>query len=223
MRARARSRLDPPQRSAGRTARDCRPPSAASRSRFRRRRRAGPVDRQDAPVEQADVKRTLASLGHRGNARGRRSVRRPGEAQGEGRLRPAGAELMATQDRIIDALRKLLDVTRQAEAEVLAEMKKRPGGDLPDDVEAEARRGPRQARRVPQAAEEGDRGQREPGQDAGRGFHRGGGAVAQGPGRRRGRLVEVHEGTAHRPEQAARAGFRQRRRWPRNWSRSRPS
>ena len=41
---------------------------------------------------------------------------------------------MAAQDRIIDVLRKLLDVARRAEDEVLAEMKKRPGGDLPDDV-----------------------------------------------------------------------------------------
>ena len=45
-------------------------------------------------------------------------------------------QLTAAQDRIIDVLRKLLDVTRQAQAEVLAEMKKRPGGDLPDDTKA---------------------------------------------------------------------------------------
>jgi hypothetical protein len=44
--------------------------------------------------------------------------------------------LTAKQDRIIDVLRKLLDVTRQAQAEALAEMKKRPGGDLPDDTKA---------------------------------------------------------------------------------------
>ncbi len=44
-------------------------------------------------------------------------------------------ELTGTQDRIIDALRKLLDVARQAQAEVLAEAKKRPGGDLPDDTQ----------------------------------------------------------------------------------------
>ena len=42
--------------------------------------------------------------------------------------------MTAAQDRIIDVLRKLLDVTRHAQADVLAEMKKRPGGDLPDDV-----------------------------------------------------------------------------------------
>jgi len=40
-----------------------------------------------------------------------------------------------TQDRIIEILRGLLDVTRQAQTEELAEMTKRPGGDLPPDVQ----------------------------------------------------------------------------------------
>lgn len=44
------------------------------------------------------------------------------------------AQLLATQDKIIDELRKILDVARQAQTEALAEMKKRPGGDLPDDT-----------------------------------------------------------------------------------------
>ena len=44
------------------------------------------------------------------------------------------AELTATQDRIIDVLRKLLDVARRAQSDVLAETKDRGGGDLPDDV-----------------------------------------------------------------------------------------
>ncbi len=52
---------------------------------------------------------------------------------------PAGFDetvpaLNQTQDRIIDVLRKLLDVTRQAQSEMLSEMEKRPGGDLPDDA-----------------------------------------------------------------------------------------
>ena len=42
--------------------------------------------------------------------------------------------LVAAQDRIIDVLKKLLDAARQAQTETLAEMKKRPGGDLPDDA-----------------------------------------------------------------------------------------
>jgi len=43
-------------------------------------------------------------------------------------------ELVAVQDRIIDLLRKLLDVARDAQADVLAELGERRGGDLPDDV-----------------------------------------------------------------------------------------
>ena len=46
---------------------------------------------------------------------------------------PVG-ELVVLQDRIIESLRKLLDVTRQAESEALAEMKKRQQGDMPDDT-----------------------------------------------------------------------------------------
>jgi hypothetical protein len=49
--------------------------------------------------------------------------------------RPA-EKLLAAQDRIIDVLRKLLDVSRRAEEQALSEMKKRPGGDLPDDAKA---------------------------------------------------------------------------------------
>jgi hypothetical protein len=48
--------------------------------------------------------------------------------------RPVG-ELLATQDRVIAVLRKLLGVVRQAEGAELAEMAKRRGGDLPDDVQ----------------------------------------------------------------------------------------
>ncbi len=48
-------------------------------------------------------------------------------------IRPT-TKLTAAQDRIIDVLRKLLDVARRAQADLLAEMKKRPGGDLPDDT-----------------------------------------------------------------------------------------
>jgi len=43
-------------------------------------------------------------------------------------------KLLASQDKIVEVLRKMLDVTRQAQHEALAEMKKRPGGDLPDDT-----------------------------------------------------------------------------------------
>ena len=43
-------------------------------------------------------------------------------------------ELLQIQDRIIETLRKILDVARRAQTELLAEAQKRPGGDLPDDV-----------------------------------------------------------------------------------------
>ena len=48
-------------------------------------------------------------------------------------------QLNATQDRIIEVLRMMLDVARQAQAEELAEMQTRPGGDLPDDVQDKLR------------------------------------------------------------------------------------
>ncbi|MGQ9574067.1 MAG: hypothetical protein ACUVUC_01990 [Thermoguttaceae bacterium] len=44
-------------------------------------------------------------------------------------------ELVATQDRIIAVLRKLLDAAREAQREALAEMGKRPGGDLPEETQ----------------------------------------------------------------------------------------
>jgi len=43
-------------------------------------------------------------------------------------------QLTGAQDRIIDILRKLLDVARQAQTEALAEMKNRTVSDLPDDT-----------------------------------------------------------------------------------------
>jgi hypothetical protein len=55
--------------------------------------------------------------------------------------KPAG-ELTASQDRIVESLRKLLDAVRQAREALAAEMNKRLGGDLPNDARqkfAEAR------------------------------------------------------------------------------------
>jgi hypothetical protein len=42
-------------------------------------------------------------------------------------------KLNKLQDRIIETLERILDATRKAQAEALSEMKKRPGGNLPDD------------------------------------------------------------------------------------------
>ena len=44
-------------------------------------------------------------------------------------------DLLGVQDRIIDVLRKLLDVARQAQNEILKETDRRVGGELPNDVE----------------------------------------------------------------------------------------
>jgi len=49
--------------------------------------------------------------------------------------RPA-AELLATQDKIIDVLRRLLGEIRRESADLLAEMAKRPGTELPADVKS---------------------------------------------------------------------------------------
>ncbi len=48
-------------------------------------------------------------------------------------------QLLATQNQIIETLRRLLDVVRAATAESLAEMKDRRSGDLPDDTQQKLR------------------------------------------------------------------------------------
>ncbi len=50
-------------------------------------------------------------------------------------VRPS-AELMATQDKIIDVLKRLLGEIRRETADLLAEMTKRPGTELPSDVKS---------------------------------------------------------------------------------------
>ena len=102
-------------------------------------------------------------------------------------------------------------------------MKKRPGGDLPDDVKQKLEemrdkldKFLEQQKKVIEATENLAK---KPVED----FTKEEEEIAEGHGRGRRRLVEVHEGSALRPEQAARAGLRQLRRWPRSWSRSRPS
>src|SRR5262249_33278988 len=46
------------------------------------------------------------------------------------------AELLATQGKIIDVLRRLLNEIRRDTADLLAELKKRPGTELPSDVQS---------------------------------------------------------------------------------------
>ena len=66
-----------------------------------------------------------------------------------------------------------------------------------------------QARGVPQAAEEGDRGHREPRQEASGRLHREGQTTPEGAGGDRGRMGKIHGRQAQRPEQASRAGLLQ--------------
>jgi len=49
---------------------------------------------------------------------------------------PARQQLMATQDKIIVVLRRLMNEVRKDTADLLAEMKKRPGTELPSDVQS---------------------------------------------------------------------------------------
>lgn len=54
-------------------------------------------------------------------------------------LAKPGAALSATQDRIIDVLRRMLNELRRESSEVLAQVEKRPGTDLPSDVQNKLR------------------------------------------------------------------------------------
>ncbi len=115
--------------------------------------------------------------------------------------------LTAAQDRIIVVLRKLLDVARQAQTDVLAEMNKRPGGDLPDDAKQKLEELRKkldkflgQQKKIIEASENLAK---TPVED----FTAKEEELLKTHGRRRGRLGEVHEGSAFRFEQAARAGF----------------
>ncbi len=90
------------------------------------------------------------------------------------------AALVATQDRIIDVLQKLLDAARQAQGEVLDEMPNRGGGNLPDDTKKKLEDAKqkldeflKQQKKVIEASESLAK---KPVED----FSRGGGAAAQG-------------------------------------------
>ncbi len=49
-------------------------------------------------------------------------------------MHTSASELVNVQDDILDILRKLLDIARTETSKTVAQMEKRPGGDLPDDV-----------------------------------------------------------------------------------------
>ena len=96
------------------------------------------IDASDRP-ERLLIKRVLSGLAFGDMLQAAKQCDRMIVLKSLGRFGGPTAELTAAQDRIIDVLRKLLNVTRHAQADVLAEMKKRPGGDLPDDVRQKLR------------------------------------------------------------------------------------
>ncbi len=90
----------------------------------------GPADRQ----ERLAIKRVLNGLAFGDMLQAVTRCETLVKLKTPGEFQKPTAVLTAAQDRIIDVLRKLLDVTRHAQSDVLAEMKKRPGGNLPNDT-----------------------------------------------------------------------------------------
>lgn len=88
----------------------------------------------DEGSERAEIKQVLARLASNEMIEAVRRGDRLVEFSTLEAFPPEVAELAAVQERIIAVLRKLLDVSRQVEDEVLAELGERRGGDLPDDV-----------------------------------------------------------------------------------------
>lgn len=95
----------------------------------------GPTDRQ----ERLSAKRVLGGLAFGDMLQAVIRCEKLMKLKSPDELRKPTGELTAAQDRIIAVLRKLLDAIRRAQAEALAEMKKRPGGNLPDDVKQKFR------------------------------------------------------------------------------------
>lgn len=79
-------------------------------------------------------KSTLANLaeGRMNEANG--LARELATAESADAMNGSASRLANVQDDILDVLRKLLDMARAETSQTLAEMEKRPGGDLPDDV-----------------------------------------------------------------------------------------
>lgn len=84
--------------------------------------------------ERLTIKRILNNLAVNEMLEAVRECDRLAKLADRAKLAEETRPLMEVQDRIIDTLRKLLDVARQAQTELLSEAQKRPGGDLPDDV-----------------------------------------------------------------------------------------
>ncbi len=86
-----------------------------------------------------DIRTVLNNLVHGAMTEAVRQSKELADVRDPGEWAGATSALKATQDRIIDVLRSLLDEARRATAEKLAEMEERPGGDLPNDVQDKLR------------------------------------------------------------------------------------
>ncbi len=89
--------------------------------------------------EATDLQRTLTSLAHDPMPRAVSLAERLTRIAHVTQAAPIAADLGETQDAIIEVLQRLLQSTRRATADRLAEMDQRPGGDLPNDVEQQLR------------------------------------------------------------------------------------
>jgi hypothetical protein len=90
-------------------------------------------------AEEATIKRVASKLAYGGMVQAIRQAEALERVQAASGLARPAAELSATQARIVDVLRRLLGEVRKEEAERLAELKKRPGTELPSDVKEKLR------------------------------------------------------------------------------------
>ncbi len=86
-----------------------------------------------------DLRRALLNVAHGDMQKAVVQADRASRLSTLERLDTPLAELTQTQDLIIATLRRLLEFTRKATSKALAEMTKRPGGDLPPDVQNKLR------------------------------------------------------------------------------------
>lgn len=80
------------------------------------------------------IKRVLANLAANEMLQAVQECDRLAKLTDASRFASESEVLTGIQDRIVEALRKILDVARMAQAELLREAEKRAGADLPDDV-----------------------------------------------------------------------------------------
>jgi hypothetical protein len=94
---------------------------------------AGSIGATDEP-ERLTIKRVVSKLAVGEMVEAIRQSEALEQVQGASDLGKPAASLLATQDKIIDVLRRLLGEIRKETADLLAEMKKRPDSELPTDV-----------------------------------------------------------------------------------------